>query len=343
MTPDPGGHILGLSDGLLSIGWYRFTLIATRTIQLRPFVGITLRGGLGHVLRRMVCVTRQPACDGCLLRHTCAFPVLFQPYAPPNHPERMRYARMPPPFVLHVPFDASPFLQGESLPPYVLDQGEPLTYNLTIIGQANMHLPYYIYATMQLAARGIGSREHTFSLREVVALTDNLNVSLYDAVNDTVLTPPAPLPIHRYLDGQQLLDTRTLRVRFITPVRLDLGGDLVYPVEFYHLVRALVQRWQALEACYGVIHPGVSRENLLKLIDLAHDVRIASAETRWLDLQRYSSRQRTKLQLGGAVGEVIYTSRTNFAPFTLLLAFGTRMHVGKLTSMGFGRMEVDIP
>lgn len=326
----------------LLVGRYRFTLVAQRSMTLRPYLGITLRGGLGHVLRRTVCVTRMPACDPCLLRHSCAFPVLFQPYAPPGHPERSRYTRMPPPFVLRVPFDATPFLKGHPLSPYTLQEGESLTFDLTLVGQANGHLPYYIYAVMQLAARGIGHRDHTFFLRDVLALVDGQVTPLYHASTNT-LSPPSSLPpLQHYLDTHPVLDGHTVRIRFVTPVRLDLDGDLIYPIEFHHLMRGLVQRWQALEACYGVIHPRVQREDLMRLLDLAQDVQTSSIHTRWLDLNRYSTRQKARLQLGGAVGEVVYTSKATFAPFTPLLAFGVHMHVGKLTGMGFGHMEVDM-
>lgn len=55
--------------------------------------------------------------------------------------------------------------------------------------------------------------------------------------------------------------------------------------------------------------------------------------------ERYSARQDAKLKMGGVVGEATYEG--DLAPFTLLLALGEVLHVGKGTGMGLGRHEVE--
>ncbi len=328
--------------GALTLSRYRFTLKATHACSLPSYVGTALRGGLGHVLRRLVCATHLPACEACFLRHTCAFPILFQPFAPLDHPARGRYSRMPPPYVLRVPFDPGPFLAAGRLSPVSLAPGEMLQFGMIVLGDANRFLPYYVYALMQLAAKGLAGRDNTFVLWHVSALDGTREVPIYDhSRGDNVLMPPPSTQLHHLVRARPPLDTRAIRVRFRTPLRLDLDGDLVYPVPFYHLVRGVVQRWQALEACYGTICHDISREDLLSLLDRAPTVRIAADNTRWLDLERYSTRQRTRLRFGGAVGDIVYEAPDTFAPFTPLLAFAELLHVGKLTGFGFGALEVE--
>ncbi|MCS7171990.1 MAG: CRISPR system precrRNA processing endoribonuclease RAMP protein Cas6 [Armatimonadetes bacterium] len=152
--------------------------------------------------------------------------------------------------------------------------------------------------------------------------------------SDGALRTDAPtLTLQRLREEAALPDRTRVTVRFASPVRLDLRGDLVYPVRFHHLVHALEQRFRALVACYGGAPPDrISLEE-------AEQARVVSDRTRWVDLQRYSTRQRTEMKIGGAVGTVTYEAE-DLSPFARLLAFGEWLGVGKLTSMGLDRMEV---
>ncbi len=307
------------------VGRYRFRWVSESDGRLPRFLGPTLRGGLGHVLRRMVCVTHMPDCAGCLLRFRCAYPVLFQPFAPPAASEGGRYERMPVPFVLRVPF-------GAAWKP-VLRTGEAVEFEMVLVGRANHDLPYYILGLADLGRAGLGPSRHRLQLEEVAAWQPDGFVTVYRADDATLRTDVPLVSLDRLLGEAAVPDTRRLTVRFATPVRLDLRGDLVYPVAFHQLVRALAQRWRALATCYGGPLPGE--------VDLseAERARAVRDHTRWVDLRRYSTRQRTDMRVGGAVGTVTYEG-PDFTAFRRLLAFGEWLGVGKLTSMGLGRMEV---
>lgn len=306
------------------VGRYRFRCVSEDGGRLPRFVGPTLRGGLGHVLRRMVCVTRLPDCAGCLLRFRCAYPVLFQPFAPGPSSEGGRYGRMPVPFVLRVPF-------GRGWRPE-LSPGEPLEFEMILVGRANLDLPYYVLALADLGRVGLGPTRHRLRLEQVDAWDGSRFLPVYGP-DGTLRTDAPTVPLERLLAEAALPDHSRIVVRFASPVRLDLRGDLVYPVRFHHLVRALEQRFRALVACYG--GPPPDRVPL----EEAERARVISDRTRWVDLQRYSTRQRTEMKIGGAVGTVTYEA-VDFSPFARLLAFGEWLGVGKLTSMGLGRMEV---
>ncbi|MDQ7820099.1 MAG: CRISPR system precrRNA processing endoribonuclease RAMP protein Cas6 [Armatimonadota bacterium] len=310
------------------VGRYRFRWVSEEAGRLPRFLGPTLRGGLGHTLRRMVCVTRLPACEACLLRFRCAYPVLFQPFAPPTGSAGGRYNRMPVPFVLRVPFGRS--WRPDRRP------GDSVEFEMVLVGRANQDLPYYVLALADLGRVGLGPARHRLRLEEVAAWTPNGFVPVYRTDDATLRTDVPPVPLERLLAEAFLPDARQLTVRFAAPVRLDLRGDLVYPVAFHQLVRALDQRLRALAACYG--GPQSEEADLGE----AERVRAVRDRTRWVDLQRYSTRQRTTMRIGGVVGSVTYEG-TDFTPFRRLLAFGEWLGVGKLTSMGLGRMEVVRP
>lgn len=309
----------------VEVGRYRFRWVSEEAGRLPRFLGPTLRGGLGHVLRRMVCVTRLSDCAGCLLRFRCAYPVLFQPFASPGAAAGGRYGRMPVPFVLRVPF-------GRAWTPQH-SPGEPLEFELVLVGRANLDLPYYVLALADLGRAGLGPARHRLRLEEVAAWTPEGFVPVYRSEDATLRTDAPCVSLEWLLEQAAVPEDGRLTVRFASPVRLDLRGDLVYPVTFYHLVRALEQRFRALADCYGGPQPGPVP------LDEARQARTVRDRTRWLDLQRYSTRQRTEMKVGGAVGTVTYEG-ADFSRFARLLTFGEWLGVGKLTSMGLGRMEV---
>lgn len=228
----------------LPVTSYWFTLIAETPATLPAFPGSTLRGALGHTLRRLVCATRMPACAPCPFRFTCAYPLLFEPYAPPDQPESTRYARLPPPFTLEVPLDLSTIPPRGEPPPRSLAPGEPLVFGLTLLGGAREHMPYYVHAIMEMARAGLGGPHQRFRLARAEMIAADGPVILYEESEGFLRHPPAPPARLASRD----LATRQLAVHFHTPARLELQNDLVYPIEFHHLVQALLQRLRALES-----------------------------------------------------------------------------------------------
>jgi hypothetical protein len=231
---------------------------------------------------------------------------------------------MPVPFALRVPFGR--------LWKRELRRGHLLEVEMVVVGRANLDLPYYLLALADMGREGIGPSRHRLHLDDVAAWTPGGFVTIYEGNTGSMRTDIPLLPLDTVLPAQPL-PKRRLTIRFLTPTRLDLQGDLIYPVEFEHLVRATEERWRALAVCYGGRGPDAVS------FALAHGVRRTIDRTRWVDLSRYSARQRTRLRIGGAVGTLTYEG-DGVAAFARLLAFGEWMGVGKLTSMGLGRLEV---
>lgn len=215
------GSVLG-EVSVFEVGRYRFRWVSETDGRLPRFLGPTVRGGLGHVLRRMVCVTRLPDCAACLLRYRCAYPVLFQPFAREPTSQGGRYGRMPVPFVLRVPFgrDWRPERRA----------GDVLEFELVVVGRANLDLPYYVLALLDLGKAGLGPTGHRLRLEAVDAWTVDGFVPLYRGEEAVLRGDPPLLHLNQLLNTSLPGDRGRLGVRFLSPVRLDLRGDLVYPV-----------------------------------------------------------------------------------------------------------------
>jgi CRISPR/Cas system endoribonuclease Cas6 (RAMP superfamily) len=76
-----------------------------------------------------------------------------------------------------------------------------------------------------------------------------------------------------------------------------------------------------------------------RLIKLATDVRTEDGEQKWVDLQRYSRRQNTRLKIGGIIGWQTFSgdALSEFIPMLRLMEW---LHVGKLTTMGLGKITL---
>lgn len=106
--------------------------------------------------------------------------------------------------------------------------------------------------------------------------------------------------------------------------------------DFRLLVSKMLRRTLELAHDYA---PGQTLDwDLEPWLEKAAAVRVVSSDLVWHDWQRYSNRQRTKMRLGGLVGEM--TLEGDLRPFSALLRTAEIVHVGKGTTFGLGRVEV---
>ncbi|GBC95311.1 hypothetical protein HRbin16_01098 [bacterium HR16] len=314
----------------LLLARYRFALECLSPIEFRSFAGSTLRGAFGSVFRRLVCITRSPTCEGCLLRQQCAYGYVFETAPPPDSERLRRYESVPRPYVLDAP-------EGSRL---AFAEGERLHFGLTLVGRASDYFPYFVFAFQRLEESGLGAGRQEgkgrFRLLEVLAeRADGGTVPVYtpDSGLDTLR-----LPVIRGTDliqKAQRLPTDRLGVRFVTPTRLRFEGKLTDEVEFHHLIRALLHRLSSLLYFHCGTEPAM---DFTRLIEQAQGVRTVRRSLQWVEQERYSRRQRSRLQMGGFTGEAVFEG--DIEPFLPLLVAGEYVHIGKGTVMGLGKIQL---
>jgi hypothetical protein len=309
---------------------YGFVLECLSPIEFRTFAGSTLRGAFGSVFRRLVCITRAPTCEGCLLRHQCAYGYVFETAPPPGSQRLRQYDTVPRPYVFDAPV-------GGNL---AFVEGERLEFVLTLVGRAVDYFPYFVFTTQRLEESGLGAGRQEgkgrFRLRLVEAQrADGQWVPVFRAEEGLDMLRVPLIMGADLLARAQRLSPHRLQVRFLSPTRLRFEGKLTDEVEFHHLVRAMLHRLSGLV----YFHCGAEPEwDFAGLIAQAQQVRTVQQRIQWVEQERYSWRQQRRLQMGGFIGEM--TVEGNLEPFLPLLAAAEYVHLGKGTVMGLGKIRI---
>jgi len=316
----------------MHIPYQKFTLIikALDELHLPYYKGSTFRGGFGNIFRRIVCALKRQDCSDCMLKSRCIYAYVFETPPPANASimNMHKYEKIPHPFVIEPPeVDSKLKIKGSE----VYEPGSILNFNLILIGKAIDYLPYFIYTFDELGRVGIGKGRGRYRLQEV-RLDDN---SLVYSEEDKLIRQSeiSLIGIPDFMPSDKI---ESITLRFMTPIRIKYNRDLVVKPEFHILIRNLLRRLGLLY----YFHCGNQEPswNHREIIEHAMNISITSSSLKWLDWERYSSRQDTRMRLGGIVGEITYTG--NLEPFIPILEAGEILHAGKNTGFGLGRYEI---
>lgn len=311
---------------------FRITLEAKERLHLPPYKGSVLRGGFGHVFRKVGCVARRGECPPCLLKGACPYAYIFETPPPPNSLILRKYPHAPHPFVLEPPLNSTT----------IYEPGASLTFGLVLIGKGIDYLPYFIYAFEELGQLGLGRDRGRFRLAEVHGEAASREDGVWQPIyrgDQKVLTNGfrvrSGLDLFNHPHDLAHAPPNTVTLRIVTPMRLRFDEALVNQLEFHLLVRSLLRRLSTL----SYFHCGYQLHlDFRELIARAQDIKAEHSDLRWVDWERYSNRQRARIKMGGLVGQATYSgSLGEFIPF---LCLGELVHVGKGTVFGMGKYRM---
>lgn len=309
----------------LTFARFIFNARASTFVRLPRYKGSTFRGGFGYNLRRTVCINRKSDCERCVLRTRCIYTYVFE-----TKPPEGSKTDVPHPYVL-IPPDT----EKEDFEP-----GEPLTFELVLFGRAIDYFPYFLFVFLQLGENGIGKDRGRFHIETVDNERFNNRMEIYTSrtgsLKGDVQIYSSENLFNVYRDILNL-NPGEITIQLITPFRLKLGGKLRDSFTFFDFFRSFLNRLYLLT----YFHCGnrFDRDHR-ELLELSKGVEITEKHLQWRDWTRYSTRQKTRMQMGGVVGR--FTLKGELSPFLPFLKIGEFTHVGKATSMGLGRYKVEI-
>lgn len=315
-------------------------LEAIDDIHLPEYKGAVFRGGFGYQFKKIVCVQRNISdCKGCMIEKTCIYSYIFETPLPEDSEKLRLYRTVPHPFVIEPPQEDRQFINKHDL----------FQFNVTLIGKAICYLPYIIYTFIELGKAGIGAKPITtdkttkhpprgkFNLKEVQSLNmDGQTQSIYNHEQQTI---DNNYPI---LEAANLNHIKTkdknrneIAINFITPCRIRYDRKISNNLEFHIIIRNLLRRVSSL----SYFHCNKELECDYKaIIEEAQKIKTINSNLKWYNWDRFSTRQKQRMKLGGLLGNVAYQG--NITPFLQLLRLGEYLHVGKSTSFGLGRYEI---
>jgi len=308
----------------MQTGCYRFICRFVTPAFLPAFKGSTLRGAFGHALKRVACALRRQPCEACLLHDTCSYSFIFEvsKTLPENGNGQPRIAARPHPFVLDPPLT--------SQRSYAAD--DSLEFGLTLFGRANDYLPHIVYAVEQMGEAGLGKGAgEELGKFQLVAVHSN-DIAIYDGARK-VLAQNFPVP-RLILEPAPLEPVTSLIVNLLTPLRLKYLNQLQETLPFHVLIRAALRRIASLTEAYGDGEPDLDYAGLVRR---AEKVETRHSDCHWLDLRRYSNRQKSEMLVGGVQGRMEYSGE--LAEFLSLLRYCEITRLGKQTAFGLGGLR----
>ncbi len=176
-------------------------------------------------------------------------------------------------------------------------EGDVLRVKFTIMGEAVKYAPYVLLALDEMCCAGIGAGRAEFTM------------------------PTAPvveagaLSLVRGEPGRY-------KLHMISPLRAKQGSRLAKGISILKILNLAANRVKML---YG-----------LDTEESSGEVRELFSNVEWLDIERYSNRQKSKMSLGGFVGVIEYEDTRGYAAGLLNLA--SELHIGKQTTFGYGKI-----
>ncbi len=303
------------------------TLRALAPAHLPPYLGSMLRGAFGHALRRSVCAMgpEQP-CESCRLRQACVYPRIFETFIEGEPPPLLRgLTSAPRPYVFEPRFDPA------DAAPRHLAAGDPLAFDLILIGQAVDLQAYVLLAVERMARSGLGVSRAPFELDRAEAPTPDGTLTLFADGRPTGPAAPPSFP------SREPLGANRTTIRLLTPLRLKERGHLAATLDARSLVLAMIRR--TLELAWFHV-PGAAIDWTFRpLLDQAAALR-SSPDVAWHDWERYSSRQQRKVTLGGLLG-TLEIEDTIPPDLAALLRTAEILHAGKGATFGLGRIALE--
>lgn len=303
---------------------FRFKARAGEPILLPAYKGSIFRGGFGYAFRKVACALKNQDCHSCLLKEKCIYSYVFETPPPKNSSVMKKYTNAPHPFIITPPLDKKIAYRPD----------EEFSFEITLIGKTIDYLPYFVYTIKELGKMGIGRGRGKYQLAEVYNI-DALGkpILIYNGQDEILLSDCKKMGLDDFTFPKQ--DSDHLTLEFITPARIKFGQTYVSELEFQIFFRNLLRRIYLLYYFHCGHEPDVDLKEMAKK---AKEIKTEESSLTWHDWERYSTRQKTRMKLGGLKGKV--TFKGDFKEFLPFIVLGESINVGKGTSFGLGKYRI---
>lgn len=278
----------------------KITLVSLGRAELPPYLGSTLRGAIGQSLYRI---------------DRAAYDYLYRNGKKSDSQQDIvnPYIIMPPEF------------HGNK---YIVDQGGKLDFEFSLLGDAAKYASSLALALQNIEQYGLGAQRYPFYLLKIVNREEQRILwqrNIYYKTGENEIRIPC----------RRLPEVSGAEIELCTPLRIRRNGQLLTDIQFQTMIRNVTSRMIAITERYG---GWVDREETERLVKLAGEVRTVREDLRVLHLERYSNRVKEKMDFSGLMGSLEYEGE--LTPFVPWLSAARILHIGRNTTFGMGKIEV---
>ncbi len=297
----------------LSYQIFSFQLKFNQLVFFDVYPAFLFRSLLGKELRRMSCVFSGRECNECGLKDKCVYSCIFETPVSKDNDFLKGRNKASHPFLFFIPTNVSkPVLM--------------LTIELTLLGDVSELFPYFYYALREAGNKGILRERISYKIEDVICEGKSLFSKDGNIKTDFELKEWKIIKTHtayRY----------NLKLKFLTPVRLQSERRLVKHPSLENILRAAWNRARILTALYGQGYEEIER------LDWSVYEQVKSISY-WKSLSRYSARQKRIVKLGGVMGHLEFEGEISDFCISLLKVVEL-FHIGKNTALGLGKILVE--
>lgn len=263
------------------------------------------RSVIGLALRRLTCALRlQESCQDCMVRESCVYSVFFETNIGKD--------------TLSLPG------RDKAVHPFVLDivslTENGAVINITFIGRAVNYIPYLNIALVNAGELGLGRNRAPFEVTGIMTGSEEFVPNLKTIERKCNIWPSESVDIPQ-------------RIMLVSPCRIKENKSYISSITLDSLVTNMYRRIMALSELFG---DEKDRERQLTVIPTPS----TPVGQKWIEKTYYSTRQKTRMQLGGVVGEISINGDVSRDICSLVEAMKL-FHVGKNISFGMGKIEVE--
>lgn len=300
--------------------------------------GMRLRGALLNVMNRSICALSPfPPPERLRIdpQHVESCPVCWlQLYEPRSGQARRAFALQPP---LNTPAR--------------LPAGSGFSLGVTLFGEGERYLPYFVLAVREMGEVGVGKGRGRFEIVEAAAENpaNGDKTSLWSSAQPVLRLPEQRITHAHLADWVQKTKAAlwnrkggALRIAFPTPLRVVHEDKLLKTPRFEALFDALLKRLDELADAYagGYQRPYAER---VRLRETARRVELVENHTEWVELSSSSSRTGRETWISGLVGWAEYRAADEVWQELLeWLAWAEVAQVGKDTVKGNGVVRLGL-
>jgi CRISPR-associated endoribonuclease Cas6 len=254
-----------------------------------------------------------------LLKTKCVYAIIFEGKIKNNNYKYKGFKEIPRPFVLEPPMNYK----------VCFKKGEEIKLGLVLFGDTAEFLPYIIYTFVELGKIGLGINSGKYDLQEVLNYKGE---QIYNSKEQKLYNKDSTVE----LDFVNY-DKNTINIKFLSPTRIKVNGKYDYDLNFVTFIRSLLRRITAINFFYLEKELDIDYK---KILLESQRIKTKNKDLKYVPMERYSTRQKQVMDLGGIVGEIEYEGQLK--SFVPLIKIGEYTHIGKNTTFGLGKYEINI-